>query len=690
MRLLAPTSHNPFISLLCILGSISSLLFLRIGYQLLSGFIVLFYIHFANYIAGYVFNFPIAAIFGVITYMNLSYFVTQNNKLLLLHNLVCICELFYHVRAVFKVFAFVLTDELYMQMYIGAWALFLTFTYLSGVSVTHKIMYVDLCNKVQVNYERSEDLTKEVVKVIQAKDQFVSSISLEVKNVLNSLNQSVEHLLTVLKDSAHIQVLKNVKFSGEILLNLVNNALDAARLRADNLELSFETADFEAVVRKSLIIHSQHLKQKNIFAQTLVDSNLPQKILIDSGRLLQIMINLLSNAIKSTPKDGQIYIEVSWHNGQENADTLLKSKDFRGLRSPSMSETRISSRGGGGELVLPDDDDEEEGSLNAGRVRSASSSNILEFSFEEESQRQKNLIALKRNSLQKLSASAKAGSNFIQNSEHWIIKRQKLSSSGPQKSIFYNQSSDRSRQSQQLGYLKVQVSDTGKGMDEKDLAMIFEANLKVDDASAMAVTENDLGLWICKQICNKMNGDIICSSTINYGTDFVFYVPVSHIEEEESTNSNALSRSRSFKGQKDKIRALVVDDYDFNRNLHKLLLEKEGVHVNLACDGKEALERYKERDDGYYDIILMDINMPVMNGITSARKIREWEMMNGFKTAEIVFISGDYFNENEILGEFDNAENIVFMRKPVEVKRIIKIVEKHKNRLLKSITLQNI
>jgi CheY-like chemotaxis protein len=389
---------------------------------------------------------------------------------------------------------------------------------------------------------------------------------------------------------------------------------------------------------------------------------LPSKLLIDSERLLQVMVNLISNAIKSTPNDGQIYIEASWYGGGGQNDTetflkLIKPKDFRGLRSPLSSDTRET-------------EEEEERGRPLEVIRRASTSNILEFSFEEESRHQKNLIALGRNSSQKLSV--------FGGSEHWVIKRQKLS--GRKGSLM-----DPSRarlgggggQREQFGYLKVQVSDTGSGMNEESISTIF-------DVKNLEIGENDLSLWICKQICNKMNGEIICASTVNYGTDYVFYIPVNNAGEENQ------------RCQKDKVRALVVDDYDFNRNLHKLLLEREGVHVTLACDGKEALERYKERGNDYYDVIMMDINMPVMNGITAAKKIREWEMLNGYKEADIVFISGDYFNEDEILENWPRkegveiVENIGFMKKPIEIKRIVKIVDKYKNRLHKPRTLQNI
>jgi len=73
------------------------------------------------------------------------------------------------------------------------------------------------------------------------------------------------------------------------------------------------------------------------------------------------------------------------------------------------------------------------------------------------------------------------------------------------------------------------------------------------------------------------------------------------------------------------VRALVVADFAFNRDLHKLLLQQEGVEVTLARDGKETFEKYKAQGSEFFDFILMDIQMPVMDGFTSAKEIRLWK-----------------------------------------------------------------
>jgi CheY-like chemotaxis protein len=134
-----------------------------------------------------------------------------------------------------------------------------------------------------------------------------------------------------------------------------------------------------------------------------------------------------------------------------------------------------------------------------------------------------------------------------------------------------------------------------------------------------------------------------------------------------------------------RVRALVVDDYGYNRDIHRLLLEREGVQVSLACNGQEALDKYVEQSEGYYDFIMMDIQMPVMDGFNAGKKMREWEEKNKWNKIDIYFVSGEYYNEAEIMvelrarGQMGEATGVRCLRKPIDVEIIKKIVQKYAN-----------
>ena len=195
-----------------------------------------------------------------------------------------------------------------------------------------------------------------------------------------------------------------------------------------------------------------------------------------------------------------------------------------------------------------------------------------------------------------------------------------------------------------------------------------------DDTLSSNPSGSGIGLWLCKQFIHKMKGDIQVYSQLNVGTQFMFYIPV------ENTDNQQEARNVS-----NKVNALVVDDLGFNRDLHKLLLEREGVQVALAHNGKEALDKYKAKGEEYFDFIFMDLNMPVMDGFTATKEIRKWEAENHKKRIPIYFVSGEYFNDSEVVevlkhtGGVKDITDIKFLRKPIEVEMVAKIVKEHKD-----------
>ncbi len=549
--------------------------------------------------------------------------------------------MFIHVKKLLKVFEVTLLEEQYTQILSGISFISIGFVTLCVLNLTQKNVEGRLWKLVEENYEKSENLTKEVIQAMEAKDHFVSSLSHEVRNALSSLNGSVDYLLTVLKDSAYLNVLKNAQLSGEILLNLVNNSLDAAKIKADKLELSYGKSNFEDVLKKTFIINSENFKRKNIFAEANLDNNVPKNLWIDSGRILQILMNLISNSLKFTQQSGKIAINVTWHEGEQPTENLYKP-----------IKNRIN-------CMYDDFLEETEGTENSLLDLKGTD----EFNMEEESQHNHNMTTIKKIGCLHLQASAKSSSHLL-NSENWYIKRNQP--------LLRNQSS-----SWESGYLKVQISDTGCGIPEQSLPKLFEMYTQADKSISSVYGGTGLGLWICKQLCNKMGGDITVYSQMNKGTSFLFYIPVHNVARERLP-------SLYVPHIRDKLNVLVVDDFAFNRNLHKLLLEREGVQVTLANDGKEALEKYTEKGPEYFDFILMDVNMPEMDGFTSAKKMREWEESTQNKNIDIYFVSGDYFNEEEVMARFGGNKGVTgfkFLRKPVEVEMIANIVKKFKEQL---------
>jgi len=355
------------------------------------------------------------------------------------------------------------------------------------------------------------------------------------------------------------------------------------------------------------------------------------------------MINLVSNALKFTPEHGRINIHATWCESEgETEKSKNLTKLIKNYKPVIVAPKRVSSSS----YVTTQNDSE----------RSfVSSENFLEFGFEQETKHFNNLMTFEKYSM----INFRGSREFTAVPENWSIKRTEFIKPPSQENLPSNKSG-------KTGYLKIQVSDNGCGISPKEIPQLFE------------MRSSTQGLWISKQLCQKMNGDIIISSQINQGTDFMFYVYVDNSQRKETISPI----QQAPLDQREQIRALVVDDYEFNRNLHKLLLEREGVQVTLANDGVEALSKYREKGNVYFDFIFMDINMPKMDGISAVKAIRKWEEEKELEKVDVHFISGDYFNEGELLERVGSSEQIRFIRKPIEVGSVAKIVEDANNKLL--------
>ena len=351
--------------------------------------------------------------------------------------------------------------------------------------------------------KKSENLTKEVLQASESKDIFVSSLSHEIRNPLNALNGSIDYLLEIIQDTHQLQILKNAKLSSEVILNLANNVLDAAKLKSDKMDVIRSESSFVDIIKKTFIINSEKLKAKTIRAETFIDERVPKFLWIDSSRLLQIMMNLISNALKFTPNDGSIKIYVSWHSENTAKEKLIAKMDYLELAVNSVNNYADTS--------VQNTTIDKNASLSE---QLADFSICEEFNLTESLNRLRNPSSIKTFHT-KHPQDSKSSSDSQKLTEPWSIFHVPLIKS-------------RDRKVSLSGYLKVQVSDTGVGIPSEKIPKLFSMFEQAHQSAGNMYGGTGLGLWICKQICHKMNGDIALYSEIDEGTTFVFYIPVNN------------------------------------------------------------------------------------------------------------------------------------------------------------------
>lgn len=187
--------------------------------------------------------------------------------------------------------------------------------------------------------------------------------------------------------------------------------------------------------------------------------------------------------------------------------------------------------------------------------------------------------------------------------------------------------------------LKFAISDTGIGISEENRNKLFKAFTQHDDSYNRKYPGTGLGLVIAKHLCNLMNGDLEVSSKEGMGSVFSFTVTL-----EKGKNSLNDPLHSSAKSNLENIRILLAEDNLINQKVAVFTLKKFGYEIDVAENGRIALEKYMANP---YDLVLMDIQMPLMDGIEATEKIREFEKNSGLKRSRIIAITANSMKEDK-------------------------------------------
>ena len=186
--------------------------------------------------------------------------------------------------------------------------------------------------------------------------------------------------------------------------------------------------------------------------------------------------------------------------------------------------------------------------------------------------------------------------------------------------------------------------DTGIGMSEEYLPHIYEEFSREHSTTENKVPGTGLGLPIIKSMIELMGGSIQVESRQGIGTKFTIDLSFDIALKEEVYGSEDTIESSAIHTIKGK-RILLVEDNELNAEIAKTVLEDVGALIIRAENGQQALELFKEKPAGTFDVILMDLMMPVMDGYTATRKIRELERSDA-KTVPIIAMTANAFQED--------------------------------------------
>lgn len=214
------------------------------------------------------------------------------------------------------------------------------------------------------------------------------------------------------------------------------------------------------------------------------------------------------------------------------------------------------------------------------------------------------------------------------------------------------------------------ISDTGIGMADEFLKHIFEEFTQENTDARTHYKGTGLGMTIVKHYVDMMNGTISIESKKNVGTTVSISLPLEITSKPDHDEDDVYVYS-SLNG----LNVLLAEDNDLNAEIARILLEEQGMNVTRAVNGRQAADIFKERSAGAFDLILMDIMMPEMNGYEAAEAIRNMEGRPDGKTIPIIAMTANAFPE-DIQRSLDAGMN-GHMSKPISIDRLLKVILKN-------------
>ena len=509
------------------------------------------------------------------------------------------------------------------------------------------IAFLLILNRVQNNKKQVlRDALKSARSASMAKGQFLSRMSHEIRTPLNAVIGYMEIAMDS-KDNPTkmLHCVQNSDMAARHLLNIINDVLDMSSIESGKMKIANEEFDLKQQLTSISTIFYHQAKEKQVSFHVILENVTQEWIVGDTLRLNQILMNLLSNAVKFTPKDGDVTLSVTQLNSDAQKVYLRFAVTDTGI---GMSEEYQKK------LFEPF---EQESAKTAQKYGGSGLGLSITY----------NLIHMMGGSID-VNSTQGEGSTF---SVSLGFLRGESQASGSQSVADYSkmrvlfledqpQVGDYMKNLLKKFQIKCDVVQAQEGAIKKirgrvgtdypyDLCLMDWNRTKLDGAGTAAEIKKQCGeeapLLVALAYDVTEYEDQAAKIGVHMLQKPIFQSTILEllhsIYGKQETQGKAKEQTLSIEG----LKILLAEDNEMNLEIAMEILKKAGLKVEAAMDGKQALEHFTETEPGTYDAILMDVQMPVMDGYQATKEIRNSTHPEA-KTIPIIAMTANAFAED--------------------------------------------
>jgi signal transduction histidine kinase/DNA-binding response OmpR family regulator/HPt (histidine-containing phosphotransfer) domain-containing protein len=543
---------------------------------------------------------------------------------------------------------------------------------------------------LQVSRIRLKQESEDAQTALKIKDRFLANISHEIRNPMNGIIGMMHVLLDSDLDDEQRHYSKIVYNSTRALLSIVNDILDLSKIEAGKLEFDIRSFDLEVAIEDIVSLPELQARQKGVEFTYSIDSTVPRLLKGDISRIRQIILNLTGNAIKFT-EAGSVCVRVALASDEDSLDAKLDSNkaclhfsvDDTGIGikeeqiaslfgSFTQADASITKKFGGTGLGLSIAKllvEKMGGEIGAESIEMVGSTFWFNLPLEKQSQGDISFSLTSRPvkdfKIMAISDKSSLGKNFEDNlcaldipyEQAWddVEALEMLKWAQDDNLPFHLVIMEAQESDQYARHLGEKIQKDPR-FEHLKMILLTAVGQKGD---ARSFEEIGFTAFLSKPVEKSVLSDCIKAVLSIHGSTKTVCLPI-------------MTRYSLEETKKHSRRILIVEDMETNLLTAKALIGKQGYYTDEARDGEQAVQKYK---DAPFDLILMDCQMPVMDGLEATRQIRMYEKEQGLDPVPIIAMTGNAFESDR--EKCFKAGMDDFISKPVEPDILARKIQIH-------------